>query len=428
MTSSVNSYYSASAHAWPMQPALAGEINADVCVIGGGIAGCSTALHLAERGYRVVLLEAQRTGWGASGRSGGQIIAGFACGQEPLVEQLGLQAARQMWDTSLEGLALLRSLIARHRIECDLRWGHMEVALKSRQREELRAQQHSLENIYRYSSLRLLEKNELRETLATERYVAGLYDSQGGHLHPLNYVLGLAAAALQAGVQIYEQSPAVAVRQADHGSDEVHVHTANARVRARFAVLCCNAYVNQLAPALDKRIMPIVTYIAATEPLGELRAAQLIRNNIAVSDTNFILDYFRRSADHRLLFGGRVSYSGRDWGDTADMLRKRMLKVFPQLHAVRIDYAWSGRIDITLNRAPDFGRVSPNIYYLQGFSGHGIALAGMAGKLASDAIAGQAERFDLFSRLKHRHFPGGDVLRTPALVLGMLWYRLRDLL
>lgn len=422
MTTTVNSYYQASAHAWPEQSVLIGDVAVDVCVVGGGIAGCSAALHLAERGYSVALLEAQHIGWGASGRSGGQIIAGFACGQEPLEQQLGLQAARQMWDVSVEGVALLRSLIARHHIECDLRWGYMEVALKPRQREELRMQQHKLENLYRYSSLRLLEKAELRAELATQRYLAGLYDAEGGHLHPLNYVLGLAAAAQRAGVQIYERSPVVAIQQ----GGEVQLHTANARVRARFAVLCCNAYIHHLEPMLDKRIMPIVTYIAASEPLGEQRASQLIKNNIAVSDANFILDYFRRSADHRLLFGGRVSYSGKDWGDTANTLRKRMLSVFPQLRDVRIEYAWSGRLDITLNRAPDFGRLAPNVYYLQGFSGHGIALAGMAGKLASEAIAGQAERFDLFSKLKHRHFPGGDLLRTPALVLGMLWYRLRD--
>lgn len=418
-----NSYYASTAHAWSDNPSLSGTVTADVCVIGGGIAGCAAALHLAERGYRVALLEAQRIGWGASGRSGGQIIPGFACGQGRLVKQLGLDAARRLWNISLEGIELLRTTIARHDIACDLRTGHMEVALKIRQREELLAHQRELEDLYGHSSLLFLDKARLTEELATTRYCGGLLDAGGGHLHPLNYTLGIARAARRAGVQIFEHSAATSVQ----GDGELHVRTVHGRIVCNFALMCCNAYVKTLAPALARRIMPIGAYIAATEPLGAL-AAELIPHDTAVSDANFILDYFRRSADHRLLFGGRVSYSGRDWGDTGSILRRRMLAVFPQLQDTRIEYAWGGMLDITVNRAPDFGRLAPNIFYLQGFSGHGIALAGMAGKLASEAIAGQAERFDLFTQLKHRPFPGGDVLRTPALVLAMLWYRLRDLL
>jgi gamma-glutamylputrescine oxidase len=243
-------------------------------------------------------------------------------------------------------------------------------------------------------------------------------------LHPLNYTLGLATAAERAGTVIFEQSAAVAI---DNGA-RVRVRTEAGNVDARFVVLCCNTYIGTLQRQLDRRIMPVTTYLAATEPLGAALASQLIAHDIAVSDTNFILDYFRRSADDRLLFGGRVSYSGKDWGDTARMLRRRMLNVFPQLANVNMEYAWSGKIDITVNRAPDFGRLGPQIYYLQGFSGHGIALTGMAGKLVSEAIAGQAERFDVFAQIKHRHFVGGELLRTPALVLAMLWYRMRDLL
>lgn len=419
-----DNYYRISTPTRTARPALDGEQRVDVCVVGGGIAGCSTALQLAERGYRVALLEAQQIGYGASGRSGGQVLAGYACGQELLAEQLGISIARQLWEISLEGVALVRHLIAAHHIDCDLRAGHLEVALKPRQRDQLRAQQRDLEKNYGYYSLTFLEQPELRRELATERYCAGLYDANGAHLHPLTYTLGLAAAAERAGAKVFEHSPVTAIKE----GQSVQVRTAHGRIHADFAVLCCNAYVGQLEPQLDRRIMPVTTYLAATEPLGESLAAQLITHDIAVSDVNFILDYFRRSADHRLLFGGRVSYSGRDRGDTAATLRRRMLNVFPQLKNTRIEYAWSGKIDITLNRAPDFGRLSPRVAYLQGFSGHGIALASIAGKLAAEAIAGQAERFDLFSRIKHQHFPGGELLRTPALVLGMLWYRLRDLL
>lgn len=418
------SYYAASANAAPEHPPLRGDVTADVCVVGGGIAGCSTALELAERGYKVVLLEGHRIGWGASGRSGGQAIVGFACGQAKLESQVGLENARRMWDISLEGLRLIRERVAKYDIQCDLHWGQMHVAIKQRQRAALLEEMQETQQKYGYQQMKFLEREQVESLLETKRYCAGLYDSGSGHLHPLNYTLGLAAAASAAGVTIHEHSM---VTNISRGQPAV-VTTAQGSVRARFVVLCCNAYLNRLVPELRSRIMPVGTYIVATEPLGEERMQRLMRENIAVSDVNFVLDYFRRSADHRLLFGGRVSYSGLDPFNTANATRKRMLNVFPQLSDVRIDYAWGGYVDITMSRAPDFGRVTPHIYYLQGFSGHGIALTGVAGRLAAEAIAGHAERFDLFTRLQHRNFPGGELFRTPALVLAMAWYRLRDLL
>lgn len=423
-TNTARSYYAASANPAPQHPQLQGDVTADVCVIGGGIAGCSTALELAERGYKVVLLEGQRIGWGASGRSGGQAISGFASGQSKLVAQVGADNAKRMWDVSLEGLQLIRDRVARHNIDCDLHWGQMHVAIKPRHRDTLLHEQREAEETYGYRQLEFLERAQVESLLETKRYSAGLFDRGGGHLHPLNYTLGLAAAASAAGVSIYERS---LVTNITYDQPAV-VTTASGRVRAKFVVLCCNAYLDALVPSLRSRIMPVGTYIVATESLGEARMTQLMRENIAVTDVNFVLDYFRRSADFRLLFGGRVSYSGLDPFNTAQATRKRMLNVFPQLADLRIEYSWGGYVDITMSRAPDFGRLAPHIYYLQGFSGHGIALTGIAGRLAAEAIAGQAERFDLFTRLKHRNFPGGELLRMPALVLAMLWYRARDLL
>jgi len=423
-TSNAVSYYAASANPAPEHAPLRGDVAADVCVIGGGLAGCSTALELAERGYRVVLLEGHRIGWGASGRSGGQAITGFASGQTKLVNQVGAENARRMWDISVEGLQLLRERVARHNIDCDLHWGQMHVAIKPRQRDDLLHEQREAEETYGYRQLKFLERGTVESLLATQRYCAGLYDSGSGHLHPLNYTLGIAAAARAAGVTIHEHSQVTNITH----DDPATVTTAHGKVRAKFVVLCCNAYLNGLVPSLRSRIMPVGTYIVATRSLGEDRMQQLMRENIAVTDTNFVLDYFRRSADHRLLFGGRVSYSGLDAFNTATATRKRMLKVFPQLSDVPVEYAWGGYVDITLSRAPDFGRIAPHIYYLQGFSGHGIALTGIAGQLAAAAIAGHAERFDLFTKLKHHDFPGGELLRMPALVLAMLWYRARDLL
>ena len=420
----VRSYYAATANAAPDHPALEGDATFDVCVVGAGIAGCAAALELAERGFRVALLEAERVAWGASGRSGGQAIFGFGTGLDTLVAQVGPAAARRMWDVSVAALDFVRERVARHAIDCDLHWGHMHVATKPRQRDELLELQRELAETCDYHSPRFLEREGVEALLATTRYCAGLYDPRSGHLHPLNYTLGLARAAVAAGVRIFEHSPVTRIEQ----GDPLRLVTPRGTISARQAVLTRGGYVAGLRAPSNWRVMPVGTYVVATEPLGEQRIEALMRENIAVADVNFVLDYFRRSADHRLLFGGRVSYSGIDARDTGQATGARMRRVFPQLAGVRLDYVWGGYVDITMNRAPDFGRIGGNLYYLQGFSGHGIAMAGMAGRIAAEAIAGQAERFDLFGQLRHHPFPGGRWLRTPALVLAMLWFRLRDLL
>lgn len=415
------SYYAASARPAPQRSALTGSAECDVCVVGGGIAGCSAALHLAERGYSVVLLEQHRIGWGASGRSGAQAIHGVASGQGKLERLIGRDPARAVWDVTIEGLALMRALIARYRIECDWVDGTMLTALKARHDRELRRELEELQERLQYRSVRYMPRDEVCSLLATRRYLSALYDSNGGHLHPLNYTLGLAAAAERAGVRIHEDTRAL-------GFTSARVRTPAGEVRARYLVLCGNVYLGNTAPALTRKIMAVGTHIIATEPLGAQLAQRLIANNAAVSDMNWVLDYFRRSADHRLLFGGRVSYSGLAAFEVPRATRARMLAVFPQLADAQVEYSWGGHVDITLNRAPHFGRLMPNVYFLQGFSGHGIALTGIAGKLVAEAIAGQAERFDVFARIPHRDFPGGALLRRPLLVLAMLYYRLRDLL
>lgn len=418
-------WYQASLPDLPAQPALQGRASCDVGVVGGGIAGLSAALHLAERGYRVVLLEAEHVGWGASGRSGAQAIFGLAAGQDKLEALVGPADARRMWDMSLEALALMRELIARHAIDCDYVAGQMHVAIKPRQRAELAAWYQSLHDDHGYQSLSLLDRDATRRLVASERYIAALHDSNSGHIHPLKYVRGLAVAAQRAGVTVHEHSRVLRYRR-DQGA--VTLVTAEGELACRQVVFAGNAWLGKAAPTLARRIVPVSTYIVATEPLGEARARALLPENTAVSDINWIIDYFRRSADHRLLFGGRVNYSALGAFDSAGATRARMLRVFPQLQDVKIEHAWGGYLDITLNRAPDFGRIEPEVYYLQGFSGHGIALTGMAGKLVAEAIAGEAERFDVFSRIPHRPFPGGALLRRPALVLAMLYYRVKDLL
>jgi gamma-glutamylputrescine oxidase len=398
--------------------------------VGGGIAGCSAALHLAERGYRVVLLEDNRIGWGASGRSGAQAIYGVAAPQSKLNRLVGAADARAIWDVTVDALELIQDLVTRHRIDCDWTRGHMLTAIKPRHDAEIHAELEDLRKAYQYDSVRYFSRDEVRSVLATDRYIGALYDTRSGHLHALNYTLGLAAAAERAGAQLFEGTRALDFKNTANGSTGgvARVRVPNGEVRCRYVVLCGNVYLGDTAPSLASKIMAVATYIVATEPLGAERARGLIANNTAVSDMNWVLDYFRLSADHRLLFGGRVNYSGLSSFDAPGATRARMLKVFPQLADVGVEFAWGGDVDITLNRAPHFGRLASNVYFMQGFSGHGIALTGIAGKLVADAIAGTAERFDVFARIPHANFPGGAALRRPALVLAMLYYRLKDVL
>jgi len=420
-----STYYAAFTPLAPGNAPLQQTRVADVCVVGGGIAGCSAALALAERGYRVVLLEAQRLGWGASGRAGGQVIFGVSAEQHELESLVGRADAHAIWELALAGIAALKARVARHRIDCEWVDGQMLAAIKPRQWLHLQRFQAWIAARYGYTSARLIERAQLRSLVSSERYIGALYDSNGGHLNPLRYTLGLAQAAQQAGAALHEASPVLGYT---HASGKLRVRTASGEVECAQLVLAGNAWLGATVPVLQRRLMTVGTYVIATEPLGEQRAHALIANNAAVSDTNWILDYFRRSSDHRLLFGGRVNYSGVQVRAVAPSLSARMLRVFPQLTGTRIEYAWGCLLDITLNRAPDFGRLEPNVYYLQGFSGHGIALASLAGELVAEAIAGTNERFDVFARIPHREFPGGMLLRRPALALAMLWYRLRDLM
>ena len=423
-----NSYYEASVARPPPSPPLAERVTADVCVVGGGYAGLSAALGLAERGYAVTLLEAQRIGWGASGRNGGQVIVGFGSdGEHAIEKQFSSQDARRAWDVSVEGLQLLQDRIRRHGIDCDYAPGCLSLAVRPRKSAELHRWMEHVMRAYEYP-LQWVSPQEIGSRVASSRFHSAVFDGRSGHFHPLKYCLGLGAAALAAGVRIHENS-AVFVVERGH---QLLVKTAQGEVRCHFLVLAGNVYLgeygDEVAPEVTARIMPVGTYMIATESMGPERADALMRGRPAASDTNFVLDYFRLSADHRLLFGSGDSYSATTPRNLIAGIRKSMLAVFPQLADLAIPHAWGGFVDITMNKAPNFGRLGSNIYYLQGFSGHGVALAGMAGQLAAESIAGQAERFDLFARIKHHRFPGGALMRTPALVLGMMYYRLRDML
>ena len=416
------SYYAATANQSGAWPELVGEARCDVCVVGGGFTGLSAALHLAERSYSVVLLEAARLGWGASGRNGGQLSSGLRIGASDLVARFGRDEARRLWELAEEAKATVRERIAKHDIDCDLKAGNLHAAAKRRHLTEMARDVACQQEVLGYDAARLVDGEEVRDLVATQAYFGGVLDMGAGHLHPLNYALGLAAAAQGAGAKLHEGS---AVSAIEEGARPL-VRTARGRVRARHVVLACNGYLGRLEPRIAAKIMPIGSYMLATAPLPEARARALIPGDIAIADSKFVVDYYRLSADRRLLFGGGETYTAREPRDIAAFVRRHMLRVFPQLEDLAIDYAWGGQLAITLNRAPHFGRLGPNLYFAHGFSGLGVALTSLAGKLIAEAVAGSAERFDVFARIPHRDFPGGARLRAPAQVLGMLWYSLRD--
>ncbi|MDH4571580.1 NAD(P)/FAD-dependent oxidoreductase [Salinicola acroporae] len=407
-----------------LEPALPleGDHRADVCVIGAGVTGCSAALHLAQRGYRVILLEALTVGHGASGRSGGQILPGLGTDIHTVEKALGLSAARDIWEMSREAVSLTAHLVEHHQIPCEMSWGYLHAAVKPRHVVELRQSQERMARDFDYHGLEWREGDALREHVVTDAYPAALWEREAGHLHPLNYTLGLARAAQQAGAILHQFSPVVDIQ---HGKP-ANVVTARGRVTADHVVIATNAYGDRLVPAMSGRIMKVANYMIATAPMTEQQAAQVLPKNDALSDANFVLDYYRLSRDRRLIYGGEVSYDGRPPQGLEARTDAKIRRLFPVLKEIDIEYRWGGDVAITMNRAPDFGRLAPNVLYAQGYSGHGMALAGLAGQLLGETIAGQSERFDIFAAMPHRTFPGGRWLRTPLLVLATHFYKLRD--
>lgn len=419
---SAATYYQATATPSPEHPALSGEVKADVCIVGGGYTGLSAALELSAAGYSVRVLEAETIGHGASGRNGGQICTGFSSGQDKIAAQLGKDDARRCFALAEESKRLLVERIERHKIDCNLRWGYLHVLPKPGRMDGLQEWKDEWDELG-YTDTRLIPKAELEEKLGTTAYHGALREGGAGHFHPLNYCLGLARVAGEAGAVIHAHTRAVEVNT----GSAPYVRTEHGMVRAKFLIIACNAYLGRLVPKLYGKVMPVTSYIITTEPLGEARAKSLIRDGEAVADTNFIVDYFRITSDTRMLFGGRASYTTLEPADLGAYMRPRMTRIFPQLRDAKIDYAWGGFIAITYNRIPDCGRLSPTAYYAHGYSGQGVALAGLYGKLMAEAVRGTAERFDLLARIRHLPFPGGPV-RVPMLASAMMFYRLRDML
>ena len=417
-----DSYYLATAVGIEDRPKLEGEERADVCVIGGGYTGLSAALNLAERGYDVVLLEAERIGWGASGRNGGHVGTGQRKDALELEELFGFEQSKAFWDIAEDAKAEIRDRVAKHDIDCDLQYGQIEGVHKQSYVGSSSRYAEALAERYEYPHARALSRDEVREMVATDTFLEGLHDSQAMSVHPLNFALGLARAASTAGVRIYEQSRVTGYTRTDPAT----IQTAEGSVAARFIVLGCNGYLGKLEKRVAGRIMPINNFMIATEPLGETAARELIADRNCVHDTRFVVNYFRTSGDHRLLFGGGENYRSGFPRDIAAFVRPYMLTLFPQLKDARIDYAWGGTLSVTVKRFPQVGRLEPNVFFAHGFSGHGVSIATVSGKILAEAIAGTAERFDVMSSVKALPFPGGTLLRYPGMVLGMFYYSLKD--
>jgi gamma-glutamylputrescine oxidase len=417
------SYYRATRNRDLSLTPLDGSRRADVCIVGGGYTGLSSALHLAERGYDVVLLEARKPGWGASGRNGGQLCSGQRKDQIELAGMAGEDTARRLWELAEAAKDLAKRLIAEHDIDCDLKPGIAHPNHKPGYDRGSREYADYLQRQYDYDQISFLERDAMAELVGSDSYYGGTLDMGAGHLHPLNFALGLADAAIAAGARLYQSTVVEGYRE---GSPN-RIRTNRGNVDADHIVLACNGYLGKLEPRVARKIMPINNFVIATEPLGEDQLETINPRDVAIADSRFVVNYYRLSADRRLLFGGGENYRQNFPGDIANFVRKPMLQVYPQLADTRIDYAWGGTLAVTLNRMPHFGRLGKHgTYFAQGYSGQGVAMATLAGKLLADAIAGEAESFDLFGTIPTRDFPGGDLLRWPGLVLGMSYYALRD--
>ena len=414
------SWYAATAEPMAPFPSLEGETRADVCVVGGGYTGLSAALCLAERGYDVVLLEAQRVGFGASGRNGGQVGTGQRTDQAELEAAYGMDAARALWDIAEDAKAEVVRRIEAHGIDAAHRPGVAQGFRSSRDVVEAHAEIERVAQVYRYDRVEALDRSGIAGHLGSETFAGGYLDHGAAHIHPLRFALGLANAAQLAGVRLHERSEVTGFDPAGPV-----VRTAGGTVRAIHVILAANGYLGALAPDVAQRVMPINNFIVATEPLGD-RGRHILPGDIAAADDRFVVSYWRKSEDGRLLFGGGESYGYRFPSDIAGVVRGPLARVYPELKDIRIDYAWGGTLAITMRRLPHFAQVAPGVLSASGYSGHGVALATMAGRILAEAVAGQSERFDVMASLRTPRFPGGATLRSPLLVLAMSWYALRD--
>ena len=417
----MESYYTATQNDRLQFPSLDDHDTADICVIGAGYTGLSSALHLAQKGYKVIVLEAETVAYGASGRNGGHVGIGQRADQAELEAEYGHQTASLLWDMGLEAVDTVKNLISTYNIDCDLKHGDMHLAHKRGLCAGMKKEIDFLGERYNFHDLEYIPEERLHEAVGSDGFYGAVWDKASCHLHPLNYALGLAGAAIKAGVTIYEHS-----RVTSYGGSPLVISTATGRVTASEIILACNGYIEQLEPKINGYIMTINNFVLATEPLTDDMARSIIPKDTSMADSRFVINYWKLSGDNRLIFGGGENYRRKFPKDIKGFVGKYMRQIYPQLADTQIDYGWGGTLAITMNRLPHFGRIQDNIWHLQGYSGHGVPTATFAGKLVAEAISGKLERFDVMSNLSTRRFPGGTLLRWPGMVSAMLYYSLRD--
>ncbi len=418
------SYYAATANPAPARPPLTGSVDIDICVVGAGYSGLSAGLHLAEKGYKVAIVEGARVGWGASGRNGGQIVNGLNASLATIEKRYGVEVGAFVGKIAQEGGDIIREQVKKYAIQCDLKEKNLFAVFTEKQMRELVAKQ-ALWRKHGMDDHELLDKNAMCEHVGSDAYFGGMIDHTGGHMHPLNLALGEAAAFEQNGGAIYEMSPVTAV---DNIDTTPTIKTANGEIRCKTLILCGNAYLGGVVRTLTPRVMPVSTQIIATEPLDAERAHELLPTDLCVEDTRYVLDYYRLSADKRLLFGGGTVYGGTDPADIEAKLRPNMEKIYPQLKGVKIDYAWSGNFALSFSRVPQLGRIGANTYFAHGYSGHGVTGSHLFGRILAEAVDGDLSRFDVFAKLRWFPFPGGRLFREQYCMIGSWWYSMRDAL
>ena len=419
-----SSYYAATANPAPQRAPVQGTVDTDIGIVGAGYSGLSAGLHLAEKGYKVVLVEGARVGWGASGRNGGQIVNGLNASLATIEKRYGPEVGAFVGKIVQEGGRIIRERVKKYDIKCDLKEKNLFAAFHPKQMRELEAKQ-ALWRKHGMDEHELLDKAGMRKHVGSDAYLGGMIDHTGGHMHPLNLCLGEAAAIEQNGGVIHEMSPVMSV---DFQSPRPSVQTAQGEVRCKTLILCGNAYLGGVVRALAPRVMPVSTQIIATEPLGEERAHELLPTDLCVEDVRYILDYYRLSADKRLLFGGGTVYGGTDPADIEAKLRPNMEKIYPQLKGVKIDYAWSGNFALSFSRVPQLGRLGSNTYFAHGYSGHGVTGSHLFGRILAESVDGDLSRFDVFAKLRWFPFPGGRMFREQYSTIGSWWYAMRDAL
>ncbi|CAI8318750.1 MAG: Gamma-glutamylputrescine oxidoreductase [Porticoccaceae bacterium UBA1117] len=413
------SYYAASVNWQTDYPQLEGDLNVDVVIVGAGFSGVATAVELCERGYKVALVESNRIGWGATGRNGGQIIGGYGSDPSAFSSSIGSEGVKIVESMGSECVQIIKERIEKYNIDCDLKWGYCEVGLKKRHLKSYR------EWAAEDSAIQILDQNEIKEYVNSDLYLGGYYREDWGHIQPLNLCIGEAKAAEVMGAKIFEQTQITRITYGENPA----VHTDKGSIRANHVILCGNAYMGNLVPYLDARVLPATSCIIATEPLSDEQLQQTMVRDVAVCDSRTALDYYRLSADKRLLFGGLSNYTGLEPSNVQAIMHAKMTKVFPSLKNTRIDYSWSGSMGISVRRMPQIGRIkNSNVLYISGYSGHGVAPTHMTGRILAEAVDGDTHRFDLMNKMFHLPWPGGKLLRRPAMAVGMMWYKMLDVI